>query len=172
MVCLLGAGLAAPEVWAADGSEAVNNKSPIVVQLKQFKVVKGAQGESRLIDASLVLPGDVIEYQATYSNRGAVALSVTATLPVPESVEYLKDSAKSVAHFTHTVALKDNQFAPEPLVRKVATAGGAVLTQQVPYDQYRFVRWDLGKLLPGASTEVSIRTQVAQNLDGEAAAGK
>ncbi len=171
-VGLLCAGLAASAVWAADGDESANSKAPIVVRLKQFKVVKDTKGEPKLIDASLVLPGDVIEYQATYSNRGVTSLAVTATLPVPENVEYLKDSAKSSNNLPHAVALKDSQFAQEPLVRKVTAAAGAVITQQVPYAQYRFVRWDLGKLLPGQSTEVSIRAQVAQTLEGEVVTGK
>ena len=172
MGSLLLAGLVASPVWAADGDDGANSKAPIVVRLKQFKVVKDAKGEPKLIDASLVLPGDVIEYQATYSNRGLTPLTVTATLPVPESVEYVKDSAKTSANLPHTVALKDSQFAQEPLVRKTTASGGAALTQQVPYAQYRFVRWDLGKLMPGASTEVSIRAQVSQTLEGEILTGK
>jgi uncharacterized repeat protein (TIGR01451 family) len=172
LVCFLGAGPMVRGAWAADGEVAANNKVPIVVKLKQFKVVKDAKGEPKLMDASLVLPGDVIEYQATYSNRGLTPLSVTATLPVPESVEYVKESAKSSTSLPHTVALKDSQFAQEPLVRRVTETGGAAVTQQVPYAQYRFVRWDLGKLMPGASIEVSIRAQVAQNLEGEIVTGK
>jgi hypothetical protein len=91
-------------------------------------------------------------------------------LPVPESVEYVKNSARSPNNVPHTVALKDSQFAPEPLQKKVSMSGGATVTQPVPYAEYRFVRWDLGKLAPGSSAEVSIRAQVAQNLDDQAAA--
>jgi hypothetical protein len=41
------------------------------------------------------------------------------------------------------------------------------MQQAVPYAEYRFVRWDLGKLAPGKSAEVSIRAQVSQNLPEE-----
>jgi len=78
--------------------------SPIVITLKQFKVVKEANGETKLVDGTIVVPGDVLEYRAIYTNRGTVPLSVVASLPVPESVEYVKDSAKSKGNIPHTVA--------------------------------------------------------------------
>ena len=170
--CVFGVAGFAPQAWAADADEAARAQLPIVVNLKQYKVTFDAKGESKLGDASLVLPGDVIEYQATYTNRSANALAVTATLPVPEAVEYVKDSAKSKPNLAHTVALKDAQYAQEPLLKKVTSAGGVTLSQPVPYAAYRFVRWDLGKLQPSTSVEVSIRAKVAQNQADEAVTGK
>jgi uncharacterized repeat protein (TIGR01451 family) len=172
LACTLAAVGFAPLAWAADDQAPALSQSPIVVSLKQFKVTIDAKGTSKLGDASVVLPGDVIEYQATYSNRGASALAVTATVPVPEAVEYQKDSAKSKPSLPHVVALKDSLFAQEPLVKKVTMAGGATLAQPVPYADYRFVRWDLGRLLPNTSVEVSIRAKVAQSPEGEATPGK
>ena len=162
----------APLAWAADGQEPARSQSPIVVNLKQFKVTTDAKGLSKLGDAGVVLPGDVIEYQATYSNRGASALAVTATMPVPEAVEYQKDSAKSKPSLPYMVALKDSLFAQEPLVKKISSTGGATLLQPVPAADYRFVRWDLGRLLPNTSVEVSIRTKVAQVPESDATPGK
>jgi uncharacterized repeat protein (TIGR01451 family) len=172
LTCLLGVGGLVPQAWGADAEESVRNQSPIVVNLKQFKVTTDAKGVSKLGDASVVLPGDVLEYQATYSNRGSSALAVTATLPVPEAVEYIKDSAKSKPGLAHTVAQKDSIYAQEPLVRKVTAAGGVTQTQTVPYADYRFVRWDLGKVQPNTSVEVSIRAKVSQSPVGEATTGK
>ena len=172
LVCLLGAGGFAPRAWGADADESVRKPAPIVVNLKQFKVTTDAKGVSKLGDASVVLPGDVIEYQATYSNRGSSALAVTATLPVPDAVEYIKDSAKSKPNLSYTVAQKDSQFAQEPLLKKVTSVGGATLSQTVPYADYRFVRWDLGRLQPNASVDVSIRAKVSQSAEGDATTGK
>jgi len=172
LACLLMAGGIDSQAWGADADEARRNQQPIVVNLKQFKVTTGAKGETKLGDASLVLPGDVIEYQATYNNRSPTVLAVTATLPVPEAVEYIRDSAKSKPSLPHSVAQKDSQFAQEPLIKKVTTIGGAILSQPVPFADYRFVRWDLGRLLPNTSVEVSIRATVAQSLEGDGAAAK
>jgi uncharacterized repeat protein (TIGR01451 family) len=156
-----------PASVAAADADSAKTQSPIVVNLKQFKVILDAKGDAKYTDASLVLPGDLLEYQATYTNRGTVPLTVTATLPVPEAVEYIKDSAKAKPTLAHSVALKDSVFAQEPLTRKVAANGASALMQQVPYAEYRFVRWDLGRLAPGATAEVSIRAQVGQNLNSE-----
>jgi len=139
--------------------------SPIVITLKQFKVVKEANGETKFVDGTIVVPGDVLEYRATYTNRGTVPLSVVASLPVPESVEYVKDSAKSKGNIPYTVAQKDSQFASEPLMKKTVSATGATLLQPVPYAAYRYVRWDLGAMAPGSTAEVSIRTKVSDTRD-------
>jgi hypothetical protein len=170
--CTLAACGLAPLAWAADGQEPARSQSPIVVNLKQIKVTTDAKGVSKLGDAGVVLPGDLIEYQATYSNRGSGVLAVIATMPVPEAVEYQKDSAKSKPSLPYMVALKDSLFAQEPLVKKISSAGGATLIQPVPAADYRFVRWDLGRLLPNTSVEVSIRTKVSQSPEGEASPGK
>jgi hypothetical protein len=172
LACLLTASGLVSQAWGADADETRRNQQPLVVNLKQFKVTIDAKGEPKLGDGSVVLPGDVIEYQATYTNRGSSALVVTATLPVPEALEYLRDSAKSKPNLPHTVAQKDTQFAVEPLVKKVTSVGGATLSQPIPYAAYRFVRWDLGKLMPNTSVDVSIRAKVAQIPEGDAALTK
>ena len=172
LLCLLSIGLLSFGAAAAD-ADAASSKSvaPIAINLKQFKVVKDEKGDVQLLDAALVLPGDVIEYRASYFNRGTTTLPVVATLPIPESLEYIKDSASAKNNIAHTVALKDSQFSIEPLLRKVVTPGGATLSQAVPYASYRYVRWDLGRLAPGNSIEVSVRAKVAQNLEVDASAG-
>jgi uncharacterized repeat protein (TIGR01451 family) len=172
LVCVLAFGLLSVNASAADADTGNSrDHAPIVINLKQLKVVKDEKGDQQFVDAALVLPGDVIEYRATYANRGKAALPVVATMPIPESMEYIKDSAKAKDGIAHTVALKDAQFSTEPLQRKVATASGATLSQPLPYSSYRYVRWDLGRLLPGSSIEVSVRAKVSQNLDVDANAG-
>jgi uncharacterized repeat protein (TIGR01451 family) len=172
LLCLLSVGLFSFGAAAAD-ADVVSSKNvaPIAINLKQFKVVKDAKGEVQLLDAALVLPGDVIEYRATYANRGTTSLPVVATLPIPESLEYIKDSATAKNNIAHTVALKDSKFSNEPLLHKVATAIGTTLSQPIPYASYRYVRWDLGRLAPGNSIEVSVRAKVAQNPEVDANAG-
>lgn len=169
--CAVSLGLVAFHATAADVAEvaaSVRSQAPITVNLKQFKVLSDAKGEVQFTDASAVLPGDVIEYRAVYSNRGATTLPVVATLPIPESLEYLKESASASNKIAHTVALKDSHFSKEPLVQKLVPASGVTESQPLPYASYRYVRWDLGNLSPGKSVEVSVRAKVAQNLAADA----
>lgn len=171
--CLVFAGLFSANALAADTNAEVAKakaQSPISISLKQFKVVKDEQGEVKFFDAALVVPGDVIEYRAVYSNLSTSALPVIATMPIPDSMEYVKESAKAKGNLAHTVAAKDAQYANEPLQQKVTTASGATLSQPVPYASYRFVRWDLGRLSPGSSVEVSVRAKVSQDPERDATA--
>jgi uncharacterized repeat protein (TIGR01451 family) len=173
LICLLVAGLLSFGALAADAdpvASGVKKQAPIVIQLQQFKVAKDEKGATKFDEATAVLPGDVIEYRATYANQGATALPVVATLPIPEGLEYVKDSAKAKNNILHTVAQKDAQFSSEPLVQKVSTASGSTLSQPIPYASYRYVRWDLGRLSPGNSIEVSVRAKVAQNLEADVSA--
>ena len=142
-------------------------QEPIAVQLKQFKVTKTEKNEETLADAAVVLPGDVIEYRATYSNLSSKALPVVATLPIPEGTEYIKESAHADNKITYTVAQKDSKYAKEPLLQKVAASGELETLRPVPYASYRFVRWDLGQLSPGTSIEVRARAKVSINQDGD-----
>jgi uncharacterized repeat protein (TIGR01451 family) len=168
--CLLFASLLSQAALADAGVTAtVPNPAPIEVRLQQFKVGKDEKGVPVLLEAKLVVPGDVLEYRATYSNHSKGPLSVVATLPVPEGLEYIKDSALATSRgndrIAHTVAQKDSQFASEPLQRKTLGPDGASLTRGVPYADYRFVRWNLDNLAAGASADVSIRGKVSENLD-------
>lgn len=144
-LCCMGA------VSAAD-----NN---VTVALHAFKVVNTATG-SKLVATDAAQPGDTIEYQVTYANKGTTpAREVMATLPVPAGgLVYLADSAKPAAV---QASLDGKQFAPLPLTRTV-TRDGKQVVEPVPVAEYRFLRWKLGEIAPGASTTVSSRMR----LDG------
>lgn len=159
----------AVQAQAADADATKKARGPISIVLQQFKVVKSEKAET-LADAHLVVPGDVIEYRATYSNNGNVALPVVATMPIPEAMEYVQKSASATSRVGHTVAQKDSQFAQEPLMQTTVAAGGATLSQPVPYASYRYVRWDLGRLPVGGSVEVTVRAKVSQGADADVTA--
>lgn len=168
LICASASATTTSSDQVQESAKSTKQQEPIAIQLKQFKVTKGEGTEEKLGDASVVLPGDVIEYRAVYSNRGLKALPVVATLPIPDGTEYVKESADSQNKIPHTVAQKDSKFSTEPLIQKVNAVGDAKKPQPVPYSMYRYVRWDLGQLLPGSSVEVRARTKVISNQDGEA----
>lgn len=135
-------------------SSAENNVS---VALHAFKVVSTAAG-NKLVATEAAEPGDTIEYLVTYSNTGkSAARDVLATLPVPQGgMVYVPDTA------TPAVALASvdgKTFAPMPLMRTV-TRAGKQQQEAVPVAEYRFLRWKLGDIAPGASTTVSSRMRL------------
>lgn len=131
----------------------------VAVALQAFKVITTAAG-TKLVATDAAQPGDTIEYQVTYSNKGTTpARDVFATLPVPKGgLAYVPDSAAPAAV---QASVDGATFAPAPLTRSVMRAGKQVV-ENVPVSEYRFLRWKLGEIKPGASTTVSSRMR----LDG------
>jgi uncharacterized repeat protein (TIGR01451 family) len=135
--------------------------SPLHIHLVQFKVDSVSGARTAQADAATVAPGDALEYRATYSNRGAQVLSVDAVLPIPENMEYVPGSANQLAGLQYQVAQQDRQFDSEPLMKMVTDVKGASKQVAVPYADYRFVRWGIGKIAPGTAIEVSMRAKVS-----------
>ncbi len=130
----------------------------VKVVLKAFKVARTADKES-LVSAEQAKPGDVIEYQATFTNvdKAAPAKGVKGAVPVPSGLEYLPGTAQP----KDVEATVDGAtYAPVPLKRQVKTADGKTVEQLVPYSEYKSLRWNLGEIAGGASKTVSARMKV------------
>ena len=142
----------------------------VVVDLKGQKVVKGADGKEKFESASEAKPGEVIEYKAVYRNNGKRKVTdVLAVVPVPMGTEYISGSAKPAQV---TASLNGKEYAPVPLKRKVTLPSGKEELQAVPYEEYRFLRWDLKTLSPGQSVPVSIRVRISTKPPQAAAPAK
>lgn len=152
MTAMVVPALAQPAV--AKAAQAAEQKKVAVV-LTQSKVVKAADGTEQLLDASTVKPGEVIEYKVTYTNdTGKTVTGLIANLPIPEGLEYVPKSAKPGATLVK-VAAKDGVFAAEPLTHMVSGK-----TVPVAYEDYRSLRWTLGRLPANGVTVVSARAKV------------
>lgn len=135
-------------------SAADNNVS---VALHAFKVVSTPAG-SKLVATESAEPGDTIQYLVTYSNTGKTAArDVLATLPVPSGgMVYVPETATPKAVLA---SLDGTTFAPMPLMRTV-TRAGKQQQEAIPVSEYRFLRWKLGEIAPGASITVSSRMRL------------
>jgi len=123
--------------------------------LKQYKVVRDPRGGERLIDAAKVVPGDVLEYRATYTNTSAAPITnLVATLPIPAGTQYVPRSAQPQAA-APLAATSDGVFAAEPLMRRVDGQARAI-----PYGEYRSVRWRVAKVPAKGAVSVSTRAKV------------
>lgn len=143
---------------AQTGSALANpvETAAVTVALQQSKVVKAIDGKEQLLDAASVKPGDVLEYTVTYTNKtGKPVSGLVADLPIPEGLEYLPRSARPGAALVKA-AVKDGEFATEPLMRKVRDGKA----EPVPYSDYRALRWTLGQLPAGGVASVSARAKV------------
>jgi len=134
-------------------------KGDITVNLTSQKVVKAADGKETLVGAETAKPGEIIQYKAVYQNAGkSKASDILATIPVPLGTEYIPGSA---APAQVTASVDGKEYAPVPLKRKVKLSSGKEEVQAVPYEEYRFIRWDIKTLAPGKSTTVRMRVKVS-----------
>lgn len=156
---LLGMGAVGAQTAApAPAGAAPSAASPVQVVLEQFKVQRDAKGQESLVAADYVRPSDLIEYRATYRNVSqAPVKGLVASLPVPEGVSYVPRSSLPGGA---VVATRDARFAPEPLKRSEPGADGKPRLVDVPYSEYRSIRWSLGAIEPGREVRVSARVQV------------
>ncbi len=147
---------------AATASLAQAPGEPLESRLVASKVVV-TEGRESLVDAANAKPGDVIEYTATYRNRGKDAIrGLQATIPVPSQTEFIPGTALPAQALA---SLDGRAFAGMPLKRMVVRAGQQV-EELVPYGEYRALRWLAGELPGGKSVSFTARVRV---LDDRAA---
>jgi uncharacterized repeat protein (TIGR01451 family) len=136
----------------------VSSNNDLVATLSAERVTPGVAGREQRTTADSARPGDVIEYRATYVNRGKGTLrQIQATLPIPADTEYV---ASSAAPTQPLASLDGKTFAPMPLKRIVQLPNGVKREENVPNSQIRFLRWPLGEMAPGLSTVVSTRVRL------------
>lgn len=149
--------------------EAKPPASSVDVQLQARVLIDTADGKETFRSADRAQPGDVIDYKVTYANKtAALVKGVQATLPIPaDSTVYIPDSAQPVAV---QASVDGNRFEPVPLRRIVVGADGRSQTRDVPLDQYRFLRWNIGDLAAGDTRVVSARVRMINTADTTASA--
>lgn len=136
------------------------DKADVKAELKAFKVVG-----DKLEAADRADPGDIIEYQARYTNVGAApAQRFSPQLPMPEALVYAGNTALP-SGFQATTDGKN--FAPAPLMRSVKNPDGTTKMVAVPLREYRALRWQLGTLAPGESVTVKARARVKTFADAK-----
>lgn len=142
-------------LWGA--ALAQQPSSIVQAQLTQHLVVQ--QDEQEILQpVETVKPGDIIEYRATYTNTGLLAVrNVVADLPVPLGTTYLAQSTKPKGGALVSTANK--AYAAEPLMRPNEQGE----PQPVPLSEYRHIRWLINELPAGSAVAVVARVQVNSN---------
>jgi uncharacterized repeat protein (TIGR01451 family) len=130
--------------------------------------VETEAGKTVLKPAAVSKPGDVLAYTGTYRNGGtAPADKLTAVIPVPAGTTLVAGSAEPAKAQAST---DGTRFAPMPLMRTVKQADGSDRREAVPLADYRAVRWEIGALAPGASSDVALRVRIDEPVNASASA--
>lgn len=134
------------------------SQGDVTAKLAIFKVLARPDGKDVLEPTEHVKPGDVVEYQATYENQGKQPVkAIMATLPIPEGMTYRPLTATPAAV---SASADGKTFAPVPLQREVRLPDGRVEKRDVPYSEYRFLRWELEQIAAGKQKTVQARVLV------------
>jgi uncharacterized repeat protein (TIGR01451 family) len=143
-------------------SFAQQQAGPVETRLEGRKVVVAADGKETFAAADAAKPGDVIEYAATYRNKSRDAITnLAATMPIPGNTEYVPGSARPA---TAKASIDGRAFADMPLKRKVMRDGKEI-EEQVPYSEYRYLRWLPGALSGEQSLSYTARVRVLDDIN-------
>lgn len=141
---------------------AAQSKGDVQISLLARKVTAAADGKEILIAADTARPGEVIQYDAVYSNTGKKEVrNLAPTLPIPAGMEFVAESAKPAAT---QASLDGRTFEAFPLVRKIKRPDGRVEEVPVPFSEYRALRWNAGELKAGATTRIIARARLQTNV--------
>ena len=130
----------------------------LAVELAVYRI-NHADGREVLTPTEQVHPGDELEYQARYRNRGKTPVSgVQAILPIPAGSVVLALASPRPAQ---PLASTDGQrFERMPLMQSVLLPDGKREQRPIEAARYRTLRWSLGEIAPGGEKTVSARVRV------------
>lgn len=160
VMLLICAALALPVIASAE----------VIANLTARKVMSAPGGGPAYQPADKASPGDVIEYQAVYTNQGKSPVqNLVPTMPIPSGMEYIPGSAKPAQVMA---SLDGKKFEAVPLKRMVTLPNGKQELREVPYEEYRFVRWAGSDMTAGGNTIVSARTKMSDVGSAKSAANE
>ena len=134
-------------------------KPEIESTLTAKRVEIDADKKEKLLEAKSAKPGEVIEYQVTYANKGKTPVrDLLATLPIPEGTDFQRNTIKPVGA---KATIGNGRFEAIPLKRKVKLPNGKEEEIEVPLSEYRALQWSLGELAAGKSVVVVARVRVS-----------
>jgi uncharacterized repeat protein (TIGR01451 family) len=131
---------------------------PQITSELEVQRVETVDGQTLLKPAQVSKPGDILEYRVSYSNHSRSAISgLIANLPIPTGTTLIDRSTLP----SDALASTDGaHFAPLPLRRLVKLADGREREVDVPLEEYRALRWNLGTLAAGSARQVQARVRV------------
>ena len=141
---------------------AAQAKARVVVSIQQLKEVAGPGKTTRLVPATSVSPGDVLEYVLVYSNNGdEAATSAVVEDPIPKGTTFVANSAEGEgAEITFSNDNGKTWAQAVKLTYEVKLPSGAVERRVATPSEYTNIRWTLSKVPAGASGKVSFRVRV------------
>ncbi len=133
-----------------------------IAQLKEVAEQQGGVRTTRLVPATSVAPGDVVEYVLAYRNEGdAPATDANIDDAIPKGTTYVANSAAGEGAEVGFSSDGGKTFAPAvKLTYEYRLPSGAVERRVATPAEYTHVRWTVKQVPPGATGKVSFRVKV------------
>lgn len=119
------------------------NKPTLVSDMQAYLVKTNAQGKEYRQPARQTEPGQVLEYNLTYTNETKKPLSgLVVSGPIPANTQYVGRSAKAGVASELLVSIDGGAtFEREPVRRQQKMPNGQVKTIIIPAEKYTNLRW-------------------------------
>lgn len=156
------AALAAALAFSVAQAE-VNTNGPLVSNLAAMLVTTDTStGQEVLQLTEEVVPGDLIEYQITYTNVSQSPIGgVTVTGPMPPNTEYVAGSAAAVSGHLEVSIDSGNSWEQEPVIRMEKNEVGQLVQVIIEPTEYTHVRWiGADPISPQNSVKYKYRVEV------------
>jgi uncharacterized repeat protein (TIGR01451 family) len=133
-----------------------------IAQLKEVAEQQGGARTTKLVPATSVAPGDVVEYVLTYRNEGdQPATDAQIDDAIPKGTTYLAGSAAGEGADVTFSSDGGRTYAPAvKLTYEVRLPSGGVEKRVATPAEYTHVRWTLKRVPSGATGKVSFRVKV------------
>ena len=122
-------------------------KPTLVSNMQAYLVQKTAEGKEYRTPARQTIPGQILEYNLTYTNQMKKPLSgLIVSGPIPANTTYVAGSAKTQVPHSLLVSIDGGAtFESEPVRRSKRQANGEMKTYIVPPEKYTNIRWKVAQ---------------------------
>ncbi len=138
-------------------------QSPLSSEMKAFVVQKTTSGKEKLTSVKSAEPGQTIQYQLIYKNKGKGTLKgLTVTGPVPANTHFVEKSANTRVKSDLLVSIDGGKtFEKQPVKRMKVMPDGSKKMIIIPADKYTHIRWKTKSALKSGGKQVfSYRVKV------------
>ena len=131
-------------------------QSPLSSEMKAFVVQTNGSGKEQLKSLKTAEPGQTIQYQLTYKNKGEGALKgLTVTGPIPTNTHFLAKSTRTKVKSELVVSIDGGKtYEKEPVKRMKKMPDGSKKLVVIPADKYTHVRWETKSALKSGGKQV------------------
>ncbi len=142
---------------------AMNVQASLLESKMDAFVVENAKGNESLRPTSVAEPGNVLEYQLTYTSKAKKPLAMQyISVPVPQNTLYIQNSAYTSVTSDFQVSLDGGKnWESEPVKRLRKDENGKLKEVIVPTSEYTHLRWhEKSDIAPGAIQKFHYRVKV------------